>query len=398
MIEQVIFITISIILFGMIFFRMIKKNDTSYVVILGIEVLGIAINFVATIFGLKLNIIIKFMTYIMSIVLPIVVILLEKNNINVMQWLDFFKVDMFMSLNNNKKSKEILMNIIDRDNENYMAHKKLGEIYEKEGGMRKSIDEYVQCIEINKKDYDSYYKVATLLNDLDKKDESIQMLTNLLDKKPEYSQASLDLGDLLIEKQMYKEAANIYLEALKYSPVSYDLYYNLGIVYTMLNDFKSAKDYYEKAAEINALCFNSKYSLAELELLYKNLEKAEEYFIQVSENEEYEADCYFELAKISLIKGEKDKAIKYANMAIDMDAKKISQKIKKEPLFMTIMTKIAIPFNMEEKEDMPSLSKKEKMAKKHLEETSELTANMGYENTIIKEEKQRDDIEKQREE
>ena len=84
-------------------------------------------------------------------------------------------------------------------------------------------------------------------------------------------------------------------------------------------------------------------------------------------------------------------------MAIDMDAKKISQKIRKEPLFMTIMTKIAIPFNMEEKEDMPSLSDKERKAKKHLEDTSELTANMGYENTIRKEEVQRNDIDRQKE-
>ena len=397
MIEQVIFITISIILFGMIFFRMIKKNDTGYVLILAIEALGIAIDFVAIVFSLNINFIIKCITYLMSIVLPVVVILLEKKNINIMQWFGFFRVELSMSLNNNKKAKDMLIEIIDRDPGNYTAHKKLAEIYEKEGGMRKSIDEYVQCIDINKQDYDSYYKVATLLNDLDKKDESIEMLTNLLDKKPEYSQASLDLGDLLIEKQMYKEAANIYLEALKYSPVSYDLYYNLGIVYTMLNDFKSAKEYYEKAAEINALCFNSKYSLAELELLYKNLEKAEQYFIQVSENEEYEADCYFELAKISLIKGDKETAIKYANMAIDMDAKKISQKIRKEPLFMTIMTKIAIPFNMEEKEDMPSLSDKERKAKKHLEDTSELTANMGYENTMKKEEIQRDEIDRQKE-
>ena len=397
MIEQVIFITISIILFGMIFFRMIKKNDTSYVVILAIEALGIAIDFIAIVFSLKINFIVKSIIYLMSIVLPIVVILLEKKNINIMQWFNFFKIDIYMSLNNNKKAKDILIEIIDKNPENYIAHKKLAEIYEKEGGMRKSIDEYVQCIDINKQDYDSYYKVSTLLNELDKKDEAIEMLTNLLEKKPEYTMASIDLGDLLIEKEMYKEAVNIYLEALKYSPVSYDLYYNLGIVYTMLNDFKSAKEYYEKAAEINALCYNSKYSLAELELLYKNLEKAEQYFIQVSENEEYEADCYFELAKINLIKGDKETAIRYANMAIDIDAKKISEKIKKEPLFITIMTKIAIPFNMEEKEDMPSLSKKERKAKKHLEETSELTANMGYENTRKKEEKEREDIDRQKE-
>ena len=392
MVEQLIFIIISIILFAMIFYRIIKKNDTSYVVILAIEAIGIAIDFVATISNMELNVFVKAITYLMSIVLPIIIILLEKKIINIMQWFKFFRVDIYLALKNNKKAKDILIEIIEKNNENYMAHKKLAEIYELEGGIRKSIDEYVQCIDINKQDYDSYYKVSSLLSELDKKEESIEMLTNLLNKKPDYTQATMDLGDLLIEKEMYKEAANIYLEALKYNPVSYDLNYNLGIVYTMLNDFKSAKECYEKAAEINSLSYNAKYSIAEIELLYKNLDKAEQYFLQVSENEELEADCYFELAKISLMKGDKDSAIKYSNIAIDMDAKKISEKIKKEPLFMTIMTKISIPFNMQEKEDTPSFSKKEKMAKKHLEDTAEITTNMGYEKPKKIEEKEREDI------
>ena len=378
MFEQLVFIILSIVLFGIIFCKMIKKNDTSYVLILAIEAIGIAIFFIASLANFSLNIIIKFLIYLMSIVLPIVVIILEKKNINIMQWYKFFKVDVYMSLKNNKKAKDILLGILENDNDNYTAHKKLAEIYELEGGMRKAIDEYVQCIDINKKDYDSYFKVSTLLTELDKKDEAIEMLTNLLNKKPDFQEATICLGDLLIEKEMYKEAVNIYLEGLKYSPVSYDLFYNLGIAYTMLNDFKSAKEYYEKAAEINSLCFNTKYSLAEIELLYKNLEKAEKYFLEVLENEEFEADCYFELAKISLIKGDKDTAIKYANIAIEIDAKKISTKIKKEPLFMTIITKISIPFNVEEKEKESKLSKKEQKVKKHLEETTDITTNMGY--------------------
>ena len=59
----------------------------------------------------------------------------------------------------------------------------LAELYEKEGGMRKAIDEYVQAIDLNKKDYQSYYNVANLLSGLGKKDEAAEMLFNLLEKK-----------------------------------------------------------------------------------------------------------------------------------------------------------------------------------------------------------------------
>ena len=51
------------------------------------------------------------------------------------------------------------------------------------------------------------------------------------------------------------------------------------------------------------------------------------------------------------MKERKETAIKYANIAVDLDTKKISQKIKKEPLFIPIMSKISIPFNIIENEN-----------------------------------------------
>ena len=83
------------------------------------------------------------------------------------------------------------------------------------------------------------------------------------------------------------------------------------------------------------------------------------------------------------MKGNKDLAIKYANLAIDLNSKKIAQKIEKEPLFMTIRTKISIPFNLEEKEDMPSFSEKERISKRHLENTTDITSNMGYGKVVL---------------
>ena len=65
---------------------------------------------------------------------------------------------------NTKKAKEIWLALIDKHPENHLAHIKLAEIYEKEGGMRKAIDEYVKAVDLDKKDYGSYYKISFLLN------------------------------------------------------------------------------------------------------------------------------------------------------------------------------------------------------------------------------------------
>lgn len=383
MAEQFIFIILSIVLFCIVFFKMIKNNDTGYVPLLAIEALGITIDFILLISNKKINLIVKFLIYFMSVILPAIVIFLEKKNINIMSNIKMSRVNFYIAIGNYKKAKAILLRLTEQNNEVYDFHKKLAVLYEREGGMRKAIDEYVQCIDINKQDYDSYYKVATLLQDLDRKPEAIEMLNSLLSKKPDYVEATYILGDLLIEQKSYKEAAMVYMDSLKYNPVDYELNYNLGIVYTLLNDFNNAKQCYEKAAELNHLAYNAKYSLAQIALLYKDLDKAEKYFMQALNEEELSADSYFELSKINIMKGNKDLAIKYANLAIDLSSKKIAEKIEKEPLFMTIRTKISIPFNLEEKEDMPSFSEKERISKKHLENTTDITSNMGYGKVVL---------------
>ena len=203
-------------------------------------------------------------------------------------------------------------------------------------------------------------------------------------------------SDILISKEKYKEAVNIYQDALKYNPLSFEINYNLGIAYTMLNDFQNAKICYERAADINSLSYNSKYSLAEIALIYKELEKAEQYFLEALEDEQLSADSYYELSKIAMIRGEKEKAIKFANIAIDINPSKIVKKIKNDPIFIPVMAKISIPFNIEEIENTKNnMKEKEIKAKEHLEDMFDVTRNLSY--TDIKMLKNRTTRKKQKE-
>ena len=378
-IEQFIFTVVSLAIFVYMFFKMIKNNDTSYIVILILEAIGIAINFLGFALFIELNMLLNILKYVLSIVIPGIVIILEMRGMTLIEIMNITRAKMYLSAGNDKKAKEALLSLVSKIPDSYKGHKMLAEVYEKEGGMRKSIDEYVQAIDINKKDYESYYKVAELLNNLDKKDEATEMLFNLLNKKPDMYKATELLGDILISKEMYKEAVNVYQDALKYNPVSYEINYNLGIAYTMLNDFQNAKICYEKAAEINSLLYNAKYSLAEIALIYKELEEAEKRFLETIEEDELSADAYYELAKIYLIKGDKETAINYVNTANDIASKKIVEKVKKEPLFIPIMARISIPFNLEDQEEKETkLTEKEIKAKEHLEEMVDITRHLGY--------------------
>ena len=241
MLERIIFNILSFSLFILIFSKLIRKNDTAYVVPISLEALGIAIGLIEILLGKYLGTFIRVITYILAVVLPLAIIILEKYGFNVSEIIYLVSARMFNLLKNSKKSKTLLLNLINKYPESYNGHKLLAQTYEKEGGMRKAIDEYVKAIEINKKDYESYYRIAVLLESLGKKEESIEMLNNLIHIQPDNYEASKLLGDLLCEQENFKEAINVYMNALKYNKDNFEICYNLGIAYTRLNDFKMLK-------------------------------------------------------------------------------------------------------------------------------------------------------------
>lgn len=376
MIEKILFNLIAIALFVNIFlWKLVKKNDTTYLTILIAETIGIAISFISISFDIWDGIFIKIIMYLLAIILPIVVIALEKKGINVSDHLNIFASKMYMYLGNTKKAKEKLVNITTKYPNNYIAHKMLAETYEKEGGIRKAVDEYMRVIEIKKDAYEIDYKIAFLLDDIERRDDAINVLNNLLEKKPDYIEATNFLGELLCKELRYKEAVSVYSAAINFNPNNYELFYNLGLTYTLLNDFKMAKDCYDKAAEINHELYNSKYCLGKISLLYRDIEQAEKYFSEALMGE-LEADAYYELAKIYMLENEKDKAVIFVNKAIELDGKYVDI-VKDEPIFLIVRQYINLPINtLEETKRNIELPYIEKIAIEHLDDVFELTKSL----------------------
>jgi tetratricopeptide (TPR) repeat protein len=301
-----------------------------------------------------------------------------------------------MMFGDTKGAKSILSKMVAKYPDSYYGHKLLAVIYEKEGGMRKAIDEYVVAVDLKKSDYNSYYKISELLKDLGKKDEAIEMLEKLVRNKPDMYEASCLLGDLLCEQERFKEAASVYESALKFRPADYELYYNLGIVYTRLNDFQMAKDMYERAASINHKLWGAKYSLGQIALIEKEYALAEQYFKESLYDKDLEANSYYQLARIYAGKGEKDKALEFLNKAIEIDPR-LLQKAGKEKIFKDIREFITVSVKMDEDperdrnkeiaeevkelEESHILIMQEKEAQEYLEETNYLIEDMN-ENTI----------------
>ena len=376
MVERIIFFILSLGLFMFLFFKMIRKNDTNYLYILIAEAIGITISFISLIMRVRLNIILTVLTYIISVVLPIIIISIELAGISFTEVIYLVIAGFYFKQEKNDKAREVLLKLVEKIPNSYYAHRELAKQYELEKRYDLALDEYIRLSNIKHGDNEVTYKIADMFYKTGKPEESVPILTELLKKKPDFENATFLLGDIYYEQEKFIEAVNVYLNSLKYHPENYDLYYNLGMCYTRLNDFQSAKEYYEKAAELNNLLYTAKFNLGQIALLYNELEEAEDYFTECLQDEDLEDDAYFYLAYIAMLRGDENKAIGYLNTAVDENPE-IYDRIKKELIFKVIIFKIDKP-NSEKVHNkrITKITKKDKETIKHLRNMYDLVGSL----------------------
>ena len=400
MVEKIIFNILAFAIFIIVFSRFIKKNDASYVYILGIEFIGIVINFIELFFDIHLNLFFRVLIYILSIVIPGILLIIEhKTKVDFPEMLNILLAKIAVNSGNTDKAKDYLFKLIDKYPNSYIGHKTLAEVYEKEGKYSVAIDEYIRATDLNNKDIKLNYKIAFLLNKDERSEDAIIVLQDLLKKNPEYYDATNLLGEILYTGERYKEAINVYMNALRYNPGNYDLYYNLGMVYTMVNDFQRAKEFYQKAAEINSLLYNAKLSLGQIALIAGDLDEAEKFFEESLKGKDVESGSYYYLSQVAILKGDKEKALNYMNIAVELDPK-IYNKMQKETVFTPIKNEVRKPNKENENIRKSKLRLKERKALNHLANTCSLISSLNNDDiTMMKnvKEKEMGRTEKQRE-
>ena len=72
MLEKIIFNVLALALFTITFLKLIRKNDTSYIYVLALEFVGLAINFIELFFSIKLSIILKIIIHLEIPVQPVI--------------------------------------------------------------------------------------------------------------------------------------------------------------------------------------------------------------------------------------------------------------------------------------------------------------------------------------
>lgn len=260
-----------------------------------------------------------------------------------------FKVNRQIAKKNYKKANEIICKFLKKHKNSEVVHEKLAKLYELEGGTRKAIEQYAKVLELNSTNYDAFMRIIELMEFLDKKEETIELIKKLLTVYKTNYRAYEIYGYLLEEDLNLKEAVKVYEEGVLNNPTSEVLLYNLASVYISLNEYKEAKNNLEKIYELNKKDIVTILNLAQISLIENELTLAQFYLEQALLLKKIDDIVYYEFAKISILKEDEKAALEYLNKALELNSSIIT-KINNTRIFDSIKEETVVKIDLVQKE------------------------------------------------
>jgi len=97
-----------------------------------------------------------------------------------------------------------------------------------------------------------YYNLANLLrNDPTRFTEAYTLYQTALSMKPDFVEAHMNKGDLLLKLNRTLDARAAFEKALQFDPLYTDAHYNLGTAYLMLGDKLEAERCYRRVLSLD---------------------------------------------------------------------------------------------------------------------------------------------------
>ena len=110
-IEKIIFNLLAFSLFIVIFFKIIRRNDSNYVFLLLLEAVGIGISFNEIRLGVEGTIGWCVFRYCLSVILPLFILILEFRGLNFSELISVILAKFFIMIGDNKAAKNILIKL-----------------------------------------------------------------------------------------------------------------------------------------------------------------------------------------------------------------------------------------------------------------------------------------------
>ena len=165
MVEVIVFLILSLILLVFLIISYLKKKNKKLIISLIISLLSNLVFLIYFIIQKELNNIFRILFITFSLFIPLVNILLVGKEYSFKEAITLFIVNLLLFFKNSKLAKKVIINFLKNKPHSFQLRKKLGNIFKKEGGIRKALNEYIIAINL-KQDSKLYLEVAHIFYDL----------------------------------------------------------------------------------------------------------------------------------------------------------------------------------------------------------------------------------------
>uniref|UniRef100_A0A4W3I6B1 Protein O-mannosyl-transferase TMTC3 n=1 Tax=Callorhinchus milii TaxID=7868 RepID=A0A4W3I6B1_CALMI len=168
-----------------------------------------------------------------------------------------------------------------------------------------------------------YLNLANLIRANESRlEEADQLYRQAISMRPDFKQAYINRGELLLKMSRPLEARDAYIKAVELDRTNADLWYNLAIVYIELKEPAEALKHFNQALEINA---SHKLSLFNSGLLMQESgdprlrPEAEKRFLSYVDMEPKDANGYFNLGMLAMDAKQNSKAEAWMKKSIQVE-------------------------------------------------------------------------------
>lgn len=355
--DKIVVISVAIILIICLCYRYIKRYAPENVIIVALDSLLLAIYITFAITNTSIHLYAQIGIFIFCFLIPEIAIMLQYNNIVLKRKILYFA--MKKSYKNKEYEKTIAMieKLVLEEGRKAEYLYILGNCYKELKDFINARDSFALAIDLDRKDYKSYYELGLILDETNKKETAMIMFRNALKIKPDYYEAAEALGICLTSQGRFEDAVKAYKEAVKIHENSCELYYNIGMLEMEIGHYDEAEKDFEKAGQINPNLYTAFYNLGELNYIKGNYDKAIEEYKKILKSSTYGPKAYYKLAVVYASKKEFELAMSTLEYVIEIDLKYLKM-AQNEFVFKPMIDKIEE--YIKNKEELEQMKKEKK--------------------------------------
>lgn len=340
--ENVVIILTWLVI-SIMYFKICVKSKNKVGIVFGIfSIISFLIYCTRNLINIQMSSVVQLLFLLFMYIIPIFSLYVHYNDIAIKQKLVCLLGKFYYNMGRYDIAAKLYTHSIRTNKKNITSENYyiLGRCLRKEKRYLDARDMFIESIELDKNNFMAYYELGLTLDESDKKDTAIIMLSNALKINPEFVEAKVALAITYSEIDRYKEAVALYEEIIESGAANEEVWYNLGnIYYYKQGDSIKAEECYTEATKITPKLYVAWFNLGIINYLKGDYTASIKAFEMSKQSIELKDASDYNLAKSYAAIKENSKAIKLLTKLIERNSEYVD-KIKEEIIFEEILPEI----------------------------------------------------------